>query len=119
MACPNLMYLVCSIWQCARRPNSSHNKQTFTPLRRCRHKVHDCASIQSFQFLKVFGEYLFHSQTKLAVVVTEKALLGSVNTVLTLPLLYHLHRVEDDATNRVTIDYCEIVHKNISSLNCI
>ena len=62
---------------------------------------------------------MFHNHTKLAVVVTEKVLLGSVNKVITLPLLYHLHRVEDDATNRVTFDYCEIVHKNISSLNCI
>ena len=45
--------------------------------------------------------------------------MGSVNKVLTLPLLYHLHCVEDDATNRVTFDYCEIVHKNISSSNCV
>ena len=41
----------------------------------------------------------------------KRALLGSVNKVLTLPLLYHLHRVEDDATNRVTFDYCKIVQK--------
>ena len=27
--------------------------------------------------------------------------------------------MEDDATNRVTFDYCEIVHKNISSSNCL
>ena len=29
--------------------------------------------------------------------------------------------MEDDATNRVTFDYCacEIVHKNISSSNCV
>ena len=78
-------------------------------------------------FKKVFVAYFFHTQTKLAVVVTEKHLLGSVNNVLPLslllplplPLLYHLHRVEDDATNRVTFDYCEIVHKNISSSNCV
>ena len=72
-------------------------------------------------FKKVFGAYCLQTQTKLAVVVTEKPLLGSVNKVspLPLPLLYHLHRVEDDATNRVTLDYCEIVHKNISSSNCV
>ena len=66
-------------------------------------------------------------QIKLAVVVTAKPLLGSVNKVLLLtlplplplPLFYHLHRVEDDATNRVRFDYCEIVHKNISSSNCV
>ena len=27
--------------------------------------------------------------------------------------------MEDDATNCVTFDYCEIVHKNISSSNCV
>ena len=27
--------------------------------------------------------------------------------------------MEDDATNRVTFDYCEIVHKNISRSNCV
>ena len=27
--------------------------------------------------------------------------------------------MEDDATNRVTFDCCEIVHKNISSSNCV
>ena len=27
--------------------------------------------------------------------------------------------MEDDATNRVTFDYCEIKHKNISSSNCV
>ena len=27
--------------------------------------------------------------------------------------------MEDDATNRVTFDYCEIVHKNFSSSNCV
>ena len=27
--------------------------------------------------------------------------------------------MENDATNRVTFDYCEIVHKNISSSNCV
>ena len=27
--------------------------------------------------------------------------------------------MEDDTTNRVTFDYCEIVHKNISSSNCV
>ena len=27
--------------------------------------------------------------------------------------------MEDDATNRVTFDYCELVHKNISSSNCV
>ena len=42
-----------------------------------------------------------------------------MDKVLTLPLLYHLHRVEDDATNRLTFVYCEIVHKNISSSNCV
>ena len=57
-------------------------------------------------FKKVFGAYFSQTQTKLAVAVTEKPLLGGVNKVL--PLLYHLHRVEDDATNRVTFDYCEI-----------
>ena len=69
----------------------------------------------------MFGAYFFQTQTKLAVVVTEKPLLGSVNKMLPLPLplLYHLHRVEDNATNRLTFDYCEIVHKNISSSNCI
>ena len=63
----------------------------------------------------------FQTQSKLAVVVTEKPLLGSVSEVLPLPLpgLYHLHRVEHDATNRVTFDYCEIVHKNISGTNCV
>ena len=72
-------------------------------------------------FKKGFGAYFFQTQTKHAVVVTEKPLLGSVNKVLLLPLplLYHLHRVEDDATNRVPFDYCEIVHKNISSSNCV
>ena len=70
------MYLVSSIWQCARRPNSSHNKQTFTPLRRRRQKVRDCASIQSFHFLKVFGAYFFQTQTKLVEVVTEKGPFG-------------------------------------------
>ena len=70
-------------------------------------------------FKKVVGAYFFQTQTKLAVVVTEKPLLGSVNKVLPLPLLYHLHRVEDDVTYRVTFDYCEIVHKNISSSNCV
>ena len=74
-------------------------------------------------FKKVFGAYFFQTQTKLAVVVTEKPLLGSVKKVLPLPLplllLYHLHRAEDDASNRVTFDYCEIVHKNISSSNCV
>ena len=68
-----------------------------------------------FSFLKnKFGAYFFQTQTKLAVVVTEKPLLGvSCNKVLPLPLplLYHLHRVEDDITKRVTFDYCEIVHK--------
>ena len=68
-------------------------------------------------FKKVFGAYFFQTRTKLAVVVTEKPLLGSVNKVL--PLLYHLHRAEDEATDRVTFDYCEIVHKNISSSNCV
>ena len=50
-----------------------------------------------------------------------KPLLGNVNKALPLPLplLYHLHRVEDDATNRVTFDYCEIAHKNISSSNSV
>ena len=70
-----------------------------------------------FSFFKVFGAYFFQTQTKLAVVVTEKALWGRVNKILTLPLLYHLHRVEDDATNRVTFDYCKIVYKNNSSSN--
>ena len=70
-------------------------------------------------FKKVFGACFFQTQTKLAVVVTEKALLGSVNKVLPLPLLYHLNHVEDDASNRGTFDYCEIVHKNISSSNCV
>ena len=76
-------------------------------------------------FKKVFGAYFFQTQTKLAIVVTEKPLLGSVNKVLPLllplPLLLlsQLHRVEDDATNRVTFDYCELVHKNISSSNCV
>ena len=75
-------------------------------------------------FKKVFGAYFFQTQTKLAqvaVVVTEKPLLGSVNKVLPLPLplLYHLHRVEDDGTNRVTFDYCEIVHKNTSNSHCV
>ena len=72
-------------------------------------------------FKKIFGAYFLQTQTKIAVIVTEKPLLGSVNKVLPLPLqlLYHLHRVEDDMTNRVTLDYCEIVHKNISSSNCI
>ena len=27
--------------------------------------------------------------------------------------------MEDDATHRVTFDHCEIVHKNISSSNCV
>ena len=45
--------------------------------------------------------------------------MGSVSKVLPLPLLYHLHRAEDDATNRVTFYYYEIVHKNISSSNCV
>ena len=27
--------------------------------------------------------------------------------------------MEGDATNRVTFNYCEIVHKNISSSNCV
>ena len=27
--------------------------------------------------------------------------------------------MEDDATNRVTFDYCQIVHKNISRSNCV
>ena len=57
---------------------------------------------------KVSGAYFSQTQTKLAVVVTEKPLLGVVNKILPLPLLYHLHRVEDDATNRVTFDYWEI-----------
>ena len=72
-------------------------------------------------FKKIFGAYFLQTQTKIAVIVTEKPLLGSVNKVLPLPiqLLYHLHRMEDDTTNRVTLDYCEIVHKNISSSNCI
>ena len=72
-------------------------------------------------FKKAFGVYFFQTQTKLAVVVTEKPLLGSVNKVfpLPLPLLYNLHRVEDDAINRATFDYCEIKDKNISSLNCV
>ena len=41
------------------RANSSHNKQTFIPLRRWRHKVRDCASIQSFQFLKKYSVHIF------------------------------------------------------------
>ena len=68
---------------------------------------------------KVFGAYFYQTQTKLAVDVIEKPFLGSVDKVLPLPLLCHLHRVEDDATNRVTFDYCEIVHKHISSSNCV
>ena len=73
--------------------------------------------IQYFQFLKKYSVHIF-SRLRLN---TGKPLLGSVNKVLPLPLplLYHLHRVEDDATNRVTFDYCEIVHKNISSSNCV
>ena len=71
------------------------------------------------QVFSPFGAYFFQTQFKIAVVVTEKPLLGSVNKVLPLPVLYYLHRVEDDATNRVTFDYCEIVHKNISSSNCV
>ena len=27
--------------------------------------------------------------------------------------------MEDDGTNRVTFDYCEIVHKNTSNSNCV
>ena len=27
--------------------------------------------------------------------------------------------MKDDATNRVTFDYCEIVHKNTSSSKCV
>ena len=27
--------------------------------------------------------------------------------------------MKDDATNRVTFDYCEIMHKNISSSSCV
>ena len=37
-------------------------------------------------FKKVFGAFFFQTQTKLAVVVTEKPLLGSVSKVLPLPL---------------------------------
>ena len=70
-----------------------------------------------FSFKKnKFGAYFFQTQTKLVVVVIEKPLLVSANKVLPLPLLYHLHRVEDDATNRVTFDYCKIVQKKYFKL---
>ena len=106
--------LVCSIWPCARRPNSSYESKALTAQGTwlCNYTV---LSV----FKKVFGAYFLQTQTKLAVVVTEKPLLGSVNKVLPLPLFHHLHRVEDDITNRVTFDYCEIVHKIISSSNCV
>ena len=44
----------------------------------------------------------------LLVVVTEKPLLGSVNKVLPLQLLHHLHHVKGESTNRVTFDNYEI-----------
>ena len=47
------------------RANSSHNKQTFIPLRRWRHKVRDCASIQSFQFLRKYSTVHIFSRLRL------------------------------------------------------